>query len=253
MLKLEYRPFGVLNLDAFSDFVFVCDHADNIVPRSLFGLGLDGVYLSSHIAYDIGALSVSKALANSFKAPVIWQKYSRLVIDCNRQIDHKGLIPAVSDGITIYGNQSLIERDRRDRINLIFKPYHKEIGRLLDKREKIVSNTFFISIHSFTPIMDGIKRPWKIGVLSGTDKDFSSRVLELLRSRYDFCIGDNEPYQVDSKDFTIPEHARKRNLPSVLLEIRQDLIDSEKKRQFWIKTIKSVLSKARRDYLAEHS
>ena len=251
MLKLEYRPFGILNSESDSDFFFVCDHATNFVPRSMFGLGLGKSDLFSHISYDIGALPVAIALALKFEASLIWQNYSRLMIDCNRQLNHEGLIPEVSDNITIDGNRSLSEQSRNDRIKLIFKPYHLEIDKRLNHREKKCGQTFFVSVHSFTPTMNRIQRPWEIGVLSDGNEKFSLMVFELLRSRYDFCVGFNEPYRVDSKDFTIPEHATKRSFPSVLIEIRQDLIATEKSQRFWIEILATVLSNAREDYLAE--
>ena len=251
MLKLEYRPFGILNSESDSDFFFVCDHATNLVPRTMLGLGLGKSDLFSHIAYDIGALPVAKALALKFEASLLWQNYSRLVIDCNRQLNHEGLIPEVSDNTIINGNCSLSELSRKDRIELIFKPYHLEIDKRLAEREKRCRQTFFVSVHSFTPTMNRIQRPWKIGILSGGNENFSLRVFDLLRAHYDFYVGFNEPYRVDSKDFTIPEHATKRSLPSVLIEIRQDLITTEKKRSFWIETIATVLKNAREDYLAE--
>ena len=217
----------------------------------MFGLGLGKSDFFSHIAYDIGALPVAIALALKFEASLLWQNYSRLMIDCNRQLNHEGLIPEVSDNITIDGNRSLSEQSRNDRIKLIFKPYHLEIEKRLNEREERCGQTFFVSVHSFTPIMNRIQRPWEIGVLSDGNEKFSLMVFELLRSRYDFCVGFNEPYRVDSKDFTIPEHATKRSLPSVLIEIRQDLIATEKSQKFWIETIATVLRNAREDYLAE--
>ncbi len=251
MLKLEYRPFGILNSKSDCDFFFVCDHATNFVPRSMFDLGVERSDLFSHIAYDIGALPVARALAMKFEASLIWQNYSRLLIDCNRKLNHEGLIPEVSDNTTIDGNRSLSKRSRKDRIELIFKPYHLEIEKRLNEREKMCGRTFFVSVHSFTPVINGIQRPWKIGILSDGNENFSLRVFELLRSRYDFCVGFNEPYRVDAKDFTIPEHATKRSLPSVLIEIRQDLIATEKSQRFWMEIIATVLRSAREDYLAE--
>ena len=251
MLKQEYRPFGILNAKSDSDFFFVCDHATNFVPRSLFGLGVEKSELFSHIAYDIGALPVALALALKFEATLIWQNYSRLMIDCNRQLNHEGLIPEVSDNIVIDGNRSLSEQNRNDRIDFIFKPYHLEIDKRLDEKEEICGEIFFVSVHSFTPKMGGIQRPWEIGVLSDSNEEFSLRVFELLRSCYHLCVGFNEPYQVDSKDFTIPEHATNRSLPSVLIEIRQDLIATEKSQRFWIEAIATVLRNARKDYLTE--
>jgi len=248
MLRFERKPFGIWNRNGDSEFFFVCDHAANFIPKSLSGLGLGKIQLASHIAYDIGALSLSKIMAKKLNAPLIWQNYSRLMIDSNRHLEHEKLIPEESDGVVVEGNDSIDEEIRNERIDLIFTPYHDKIAELLNEREKQISRTIFVSVHSFTPLMKGFRRPWEIGVLSGNDKIFSKEVLKFLKTNEEYCIGDNEPYKVDSKDFTIPEHAIKRGLPYVLLEVRQDLISARKGRKFWAEIISLALSKARESF-----
>ena len=39
-------------------------------------------------------------------------------------------------------------------------------------------------------------------------------------------IGDNQPYQIDHDDYTVPVHADARGLPGLLIEVRHDLIST---------------------------
>ena len=246
MTRLDIPSFEFVRPDGLSDFFLVCDHGGNIIPSNFDNLGLYKRDLERHIAYDIGALGVATILSETFSAPLVWQNYSRLLIDCNRQLDHKNLIPGVSDNTTIPSNESLSEKDRADRISKIFMPYHRKIEELLNCRESQNKKTIFVSMHSFTPVMGGYKRPWHIGILSAGDRSFSDAVKKYLDKNTEYFIGDNEPYEIDGKDFTVPQHAVKRRLPSVLIEIRQDLVKTLDGQSACATVISEALSEAKK-------
>ena len=83
----------------------------------------------------------------------------------------------------------------------------------------------FISIHSFTPVLDGIARQFQVGVLWDKDTSLSDIFIEEFRAA-GFMTGDNEPYSGKApQDFTIDHHAEDEGLPHVGIEVRQDLID----------------------------
>src|SRR5258706_7943081 len=109
-------PPLILRPQGSGRFVFFCDHASNYIPAELNDLGLPAAELARHIAWDIGAAGVTEALSVIFDAPAILCGTSRLVIDCNRQLEHPDLIPAVSDGTVIPGNLHLTEAVRASRI-----------------------------------------------------------------------------------------------------------------------------------------
>jgi len=67
----EPAPFEILNADALLPVLLVCDHASNRFPRSLRTMGLDYLDRVSHIALDIGAGAVAKALACQTRSRVI--------------------------------------------------------------------------------------------------------------------------------------------------------------------------------------
>jgi predicted N-formylglutamate amidohydrolase len=82
----------------------------------------------------------------------------------------------------------------------------------------------FISIHSFTPVMNGESRTWEMGVLWDKDRVTAEIFVNDLREA-GYLVGDNEPYSGKApQDFTIDHHAEPPGLPHVGIEIRQDLI-----------------------------
>src|SRR3546814_1090469 len=81
-------------------------------------------------------------------------------------------------------------------------------------------------MHSFTPIMHGIARPWEIGVLWNRDPRLPRPLMERLRAE-GLTVGDNEPYSgADGHGYTQHTHGDRRGLANVLIEVRQDLIDT---------------------------
>jgi predicted N-formylglutamate amidohydrolase len=104
----------------------------------------------------------------------------------------------------------------------IYDPYQAAIAAALDAR--VGRQTFLVSLHSFTPIMDGFARPWRVGVLHRNDSPLSGRMLVLLRDELGDLVGDNQPYAMDGKDNTVPLHADPREMDYLELEVRQDLL-----------------------------
>lgn len=218
-------PVSVQNSGGSSPFVLVCDHAGRAIPRRLGRLGVDESELERHIAWDIGAGAVASELGRRLDACVVRQAYSRLVIDCNRPLEVPGLIAEVSDGVNIPGNRGLAVTERRARIEEVYEPYHAAISSIIDARLEAGRPVVLAAVHSFTPEMDGFRRPWRFGVLHGGDSPFSARVLTALRAALgEAAVGDNEPYALGPLDITIPRHAQERGLDYLELEIRQDLI-----------------------------
>jgi predicted N-formylglutamate amidohydrolase len=219
----EPPPVELVNAHGRSSAVLVCDHASNRVPRQLGSLGLDAVQLADHIGWDPGAADVARRLSTFLDAPLVLSGYSRLVIDCNRPLRNAGLIAEQSDGVPVPGNRGLSQRERESRINALFRPYHDAIDRLLDGRVRQPS--LLLSIHSFTPVLNGRPRPWHIGISHWRDRRLAALMLGVLAHSGDFTVGDNEPYPIDDDiDYTIPVHGEGRGLPSVMIEIRQDEI-----------------------------
>ncbi len=220
----EIDPVGVENPGARRDFILVCDHAGREVPATLGALGLPASAFDLHIAWDIGALDLARALSAALDATLLHQRYSRLVIDCNRAPGRADLIPEVSDGVAIPGNQALSDAAATARIEAIHTPYHARIAAELDLRAARPASAALVSVHSFTPVFGGQSRPWQVGVLHNGASAASAALLELLRAEPGLVVGDNQPYAMDAQDYTLPRHAFARGLDAIELEVRQDLL-----------------------------
>ncbi len=218
-------PAVVLNGGAASPFLLLGDHAGREVPSSLGDLGLHAREWDRHIAWDIGVAGLGEKLSVSLGATFIQQRFSRLVIDCNRDPARPDAIPEVSDGARIPGNANLSPAQRQARHEAVAAPYHAAIAAELDARAARGLPTTLISLHSFTPEMNAFARPWRFGVLHADDSAFSHAVLgRLLADLGPNLVGDNQPYRMDEVDFTIPHHCRPRGLDYLELETRQDLL-----------------------------
>ncbi|RYY47890.1 MAG: N-formylglutamate amidohydrolase [Sphingomonadales bacterium] len=199
------------------DVLLLCDHASNRVPDDI-DLGIAPELLDLHIAVDIGAGDVTRALAARLGAPAILATVSRLVIDLHRESDHVGLIPHRSDGHLIPGNECV---DRAARIARFHAPYH----RLIRDRIRAQRPALILSIHSFTPCLEhgGSARPWEVGVLYNRDTRAAHPAVEFFRAA-GLVTGDNEPYSGRLLNATLNRHAEGQGIPSIAIEIRNDLI-----------------------------
>lgn len=234
--------------DPRSPFLLVSDHAGRAIPAALNDLGVSAMDRMRHIGWDIGIDGVGRILAGRLGSLLIEQVYSRLVIDCNRAPGHPTAIVTVSDGTSVPANAGLSAKDVTARRMEIFDPYHMRIGEELDRREDAGLETFLVALHSFTPEMGGVKRPWQAGVLHNHDPRFGRLLIETLREE-GLVAGDNEPYELtDTSDYTVPVHGERRQLPHVELEIRQDLIESEAGQTEWADRLAKALPEARTRY-----
>ena len=241
----EPSPIRAERLDSASPFVFICDHASARIPKSLGTLGLPLKELSRHIAWDIGAVSVTEQLSQSFNATAVYQNYSRLVIDCNRRPDVFNSIPDISEETTIPGNINLNETDRKMRIDEIFTPYQDGLSRILDDREQQDRRTLLVSVHSFTPVFKEVSRPWDFAVVYNRAPRLSRIIHNVLSEDGDLCLGDNEPYFLSDKtDYTLPVHGEQRGLPHTQFEIRQDHITMPEQQTEWAKRLSTTLERA---------
>lgn len=147
----EPSPLATENRDGTSPLVILCEHAANRIPSRLNNLSIEAQDLQRHIAWDIGALAVARRISQLLDAPLLYQCYSRLVIDCNRTLSSKGLILTESDGTTVPGNDDLSDAQRQQRIDEIWWPYQEGVADFLNQRRDKCSPTFLLILHSYTP------------------------------------------------------------------------------------------------------
>lgn len=203
--------------------LLVCEHAGQAIPATLDGLGLNPGEVDLHIGWDIGAGAVTRAMAARLDCSAVLQRYSRLVIDCNRPDWSPDAIPAVSDGVRVPGNENLSPEARAARIEEIFRPYDAAVAAACAEQPALA-----LAIHSFTPELASRPdpRPWEIGLLFRADAATSGRLAKLINRRCpEMRVGFNEPYTVDdNSDWFIPRYGERCAIPHSLVEIRNDLI-----------------------------
>lgn len=221
----EGAPVEIVNADGMSDVVLICEHAGRLIPRALQSLGLDPDVLSSHVAWDPGAAPVAREMAAILDAPLVLQRFSRLVYDCNRPPDAESAIPLRSELFDIPGNAGLTEAERRERTDALYRPFRREVAALLDQRTRKGKTSAFVTIHSFTPVYFGKPRKAELGLLHDVDSTLADAMLETASDWQDLIVRRNEPYgPEDGVTHTLQVDAIARGLPNVMIEIRNDLI-----------------------------
>jgi predicted N-formylglutamate amidohydrolase len=242
--ETAYSAFEAIPGALDSGALVICDHASNAIPPGYGMLGLKREALDRHVAYDIGAAEVARALAELIGAPAVLSAYSRLLIDPNRGIDDPTLVMRYSDGAIVPGNASIDAAEIARRTALYWAPYRQEIATKVDAMMATGGAPALISIHSFTPVLRSLARPWKIGVLWDRDGRIAKPLIKALLAEADLCpdeVGDNEPYDGALAGDTIDATATSRGLANALIEIRQDLIAERTNALAWAKRIARLL------------
>ena len=223
-----------------SKLLFLCDHASNSVPPDYDGLGLPQPLFETHIAYDIGAAFVTRALADAYGAPALLGTASRLVIDLNRGPDDPTLVMKLSDGSIVPGNRNADAAEVARRLQRFHAPYHAAIRQQI---AEIGPGAILVSIHSFTPAWKGVQRPWEMGVLYGRDGRLARPLMKHL-ALAGFSVGDNEPYTGALEGDTLDTHGTKTGHANVLIEMRQDFPSSRTKAEVFAGRLKPILDAA---------
>ncbi|WP_283176342.1 N-formylglutamate amidohydrolase [Gemmobacter sp. 24YEA27] len=257
---MQHEAFRIEGEDRPGPWLVTCDHATNRVPDWVAGgsLGLPAADMARHIAFDPGALGLSRALGAALDSPVISSDFSRLVIDPNRGEDDPTLVMRLYDGSVIPANRHIGQDGITERLNRLYRPYHAALEQLAATPSSSLSPAgprAIVAIHSFTPCLRGRPpRPWHVGVLhSHLDSRLSAALLAELAFETDLCIGDNEPYSGHLPGDSIDRHALDHGRHNTLIELRNDLIETQPQQAAWAARLAPILSRALTRALTETS
>ncbi len=241
---MTYHPYHIFGEERPGRWLVTCDHAANTVPDAVAGgdLGIAPADMARHIAFDPGAAGVTLALAELLDSPAICSNFSRLVIDPNRGEDDPTLVMKLYDGTIIPANRHAGMAETERRLTLCYRPYHQGVARLAARQE----NTIYVAIHSYTRQLRGrAPRPWHIGILHAEDERFSRPLVARLRQESDLVVGVNEPYGGHLEGDSVDRHASHHGRPNVLIEIRNDLIETDRQQYDWAARLAPILDEVR--------
>ncbi len=237
-----FAPFDLVEGDRKRGIVLVADHARRDLPEEYGSLGLPAAQLERHIAYDIGVETVTRELAAALDVPAVIANFSRLLIDPNRGEDDPTLIRQLYDGTVVPGNYPMAPEERERRLDGFYRPYHDAVGAMIASVAQASGKAPFIfSVHSFTPAMQGIARPWHVGILWDLDDRVARPLIDMLAPDRNLVVGDNEPYDGALRGDTMFKHAIVNGFPHALIEIRQDLIADQKGAIAWAERLAPIV------------
>jgi predicted N-formylglutamate amidohydrolase len=231
------------HVDGSGPLLLVCEHASNRLPAAYGSLGLDAQEQDSHIAWDPGALGVARELARRLDAPLVHATVSRLVVDLNRDPAAPDSIPDLSERTPVPGNRDLSQADRAHRRTTVYEPFHSAVEDFLGSR--VHPTRAVVSIHSFTPIYLGVARPWHVGLIHDGDDRLARRVEAGLRQDPSLVVGLNVPYTPADRVFhTLDRHAVRRGLAPLMIEIRNDLLETREQQEAWASRLAPLVGEA---------
>ncbi|WP_309082825.1 N-formylglutamate amidohydrolase [Chelativorans sp.] len=237
-----FAPFEIIDGDRAKGLVLVADHAFNLLPEEYGDLGLSPAEFNRHIAYDIGVEAVTRRLAKLTGAPAVMARFSRLLIDPNRGPDDPTLIRQLYDGTVVPGNYPMRPEERHKRLESFYEPYHDAVAALIASTASACGAApLVISIHSFTPFMQGRERPWHVGILWDRDPRAPKLLLQALSREPNLIVGDNEPYDGALRGDTMFRHCTASGFAHALIEIRQDLIVADTGAAEWAERLAPIL------------
>ncbi|MFZ5963395.1 N-formylglutamate amidohydrolase [Thalassococcus sp. BH17M4-6] len=242
---MTYSPYLIEGAERKSRWLITCDHASNRVPPDLGGtLGLPEADMARHIAYDVGAAGVVRALADTLQCPAILSDFSRLVIDPNRGEDDPTLLMRLYDGSVIPGNRHAGAEERARRLDAYYRPYHTALEELAARHD----DTVIVAVHSFTRQLRGRPtRPWHVGILHAWDSRLSDPLIARLEAEPDLTVGRNQPYPGHLPGDSIDRHGLQHGRMNTLIELRSDLIETAEQQRHWGERLAPVLESALAD------
>ncbi|HGN1556116.1 TPA: N-formylglutamate amidohydrolase [Pseudomonas aeruginosa] len=221
----------VFNAEGRTPVLLVCEHASNQMPPDANNLGCSPEDLGRHIAVDLGAADLTRALALRMGAPAVLCTTSRLYVDCNRSSHDADWIPERSDGSLIPGNVGLNDTAREQRAQRVFEPFHQQVAQTLSALRKHHPTVLILPIHSFAASLNGQERPHAAVIW---EQEWPASLMLQGLSRHASSVGNNYPYDGRKlRGHTFLRHAIPAGLPHFAIEVRQDLLAQPGATEHW--------------------
>lgn len=181
-------------------FIVSCEHAGNKVPDTFSYLFRSAAsVLESHRGWDKGALEMANQIADGLGVACNHYDYTRLLIETNRSLHNAELFSEYSKAL-----------DKSVKQYLINSYYHPYRSRVIDQIQDLIQTghqVIHISVHTFTPVWEGVSREVEIGLLFDDKRPLELAYCEQLKVAMesisnDFRIYHNQPYHGADDGFT---------------------------------------------------
>ena len=171
--------------------VITCEHGGNRIPKAYQALFDDQALLDSHRGFDPGALSMARALATAYAAPLVSATISRLLVDLNRSVGNPTLHAEAIRKLPVEMRQQILNR--------YYLPYRTQAEQLVRRTIADNGRVIHLSSHSFTPVLAGKVRHADIGLLYDPSRPGETQLCEKWRKALKKCAPDlivrrNYPY-----------------------------------------------------------
>ncbi len=183
------------------NIILTCEHASAEIPPEFKMLFLPHAdLLKTHLAIDIGAILLWETFRNYPSSAIslaVKGKYSRLLVDLNRSEKNE---QQLFSNIT----KSLNNQTKQEILTRYYYPYRQPV---IDHIKKLPGPIFHLSIHTFTPILNGEIRQTDIGLLYDPDRPFEKQLSEIWAKKIrtqdiQYRVRMNYPYYGKNDGFT---------------------------------------------------
>lgn len=180
--------------------VLTCEHGGNFIPvkyAGYFAAGKD--LLNSHRGWDPGALELFQKYVAAGVDASFFSETSRLLVELNRSLHHPNLFSALAKKIPAGERQQILATH--------YEPYRSSVEETIRSFTAQNHSVLHLSVHSFTPELNGEKRNAAIGLLYDPqrqrEKEFCARwKTELLQTYPELRVRFNYPYRGTADGFT---------------------------------------------------
>lgn len=214
-------------MPTFETAVFIsCEHAAFLVPpeyQELFSKA--NTVIKSHRGYDKGAADLARYLSRKTGTEPFLAPYSRLLVDLNRSEDHNNLFSEYTADLSGSAKQ--------DILNAYYRPYRDLVYQEIKKKTEQSSIVLHLSVHSFTPILNGVERNNDIGLLYDPkrrpEKKFCVKWQQQISDLTDvFRVRRNYPYRGSADGLTtaLRKQFSTNKYMGIELEVNQNFFQS---------------------------
>ncbi len=203
-----------------------CEHGGNRVPPAYQHLFQgQAELLASHRGYDLGALSLGQALSKELSAPLLTTDITRLLVDTNRCRTSRSLFSEPVRRLPATTKELLLEH--------YHQPHRAEVETKVAALIAAGKQVVHLSVHSFTPVLNGEVRNTDLGLLYDPGRDTENRFCQswkslLLQEQPEIRVRMNYPYRgtADSLTRELRKRFMRQSYLGIELEINQGLLNS---------------------------